>query len=153
MNIRLSPRETRMLNPQDYGVQTKKDKWKIKLSKLPKYKRLQLLKKPKRKKSPSRQKKTKPVRSKFEATPLGDFLLRYCPTEYSMIRSIAADKHRITADLVDSVVSATQNPMAESLAYRRALGDYRKYRTRTPNAGMIDIQDETELIEKKLGID
>ena len=79
---------------------------------------------------------------------------RYGLVEYEMIRETArTTKRGITASMVEDVINATQNPMADSLAYRKALGDFRRYRTKTPNKGMIDVESETELIKEKLGLD
>ena len=88
----------------------------------------------------------------FRETPLGEFLARNAPTEYELIQQARTDKYHVTADLVESIVRQSNNPVFQSAEFREALGDYRKYKCRTPNVGKINLDWECDMIRKRLSI-
>ena len=109
------------------------------------------------KKKTRRSKKKKSVKKTrrwvyFNQTPLGDFLKRNCPTEFQLIDEARKQKQNITADFIDKLASASDNPAFQSPEFRLVLGDYRKYRCHTPNVGKFNLNWETDVIRKRLEI-
>jgi len=145
--IRLTPRQQRMLNPKENGAQTRQEI--IKSRKHPN----QYSKRPKRKKNPLRQIKSKATKHSFSETPLGSYLQRYCPVEYELVLEAKKAGVSITADIVEEVVDGSNNPMCKTSAFRKALGDYRRYKCSTPNSNEINTESECLLIRKYLGLD
>lgn len=106
--------------------------------------------KKKRRKLKKTAKKDKIIRTTFKRTPLGDFLIRNCPEEYELITKTRTEGVGITADLVEMIAYRSDNPSFQTVAFRRALTDYRRYKCRTPNKVAFNIDAEIETIKRKL---
>lgn len=91
-------------------------------------------------------------RTTFNRTPLGDFLIRYCPMEYELINKAKSERLGINADLVETIAYHSDNPAFRSVEFRKALTDYRKYRCRTPNKVQFSLDNEIAAIKYKLKI-
>lgn len=81
---------------------------------------------------------------------MGDFLIRNCPEEYDLIAKAKAEGMQISADLIESIAYLSDNPSFQSVAFRKALSDYRRYKCRTPNKATFDVDVEVEMIKRKL---
>lgn len=86
-------------------------------------------------------------------TQLGDFLKRNCPTEFQLIQKIRKDRYWVTADVIESIAYHSDNPAFQTVEFRQVLGDFRKYRLRTPNPARFDLDKEIAEIKRRLQID
>ena len=91
-------------------------------------------------------------RTTFNKTPLGDFLLRFCPVEYELITKAKSERLGVNADLVETIAYHSDNPAFHSVEFRKALTDYRRYRCRTPNKVQFNIDSEIAAIKYRLKI-
>ena len=121
------------------------------------------LKQPKLPKKSKRQSKKKTVakvarksyqikRTTFDKTPLGDYLLKYCPVEYELINKAKSEGVGVSADLVEAIAYHSDNPAFRSVQFRKALTDFRRYRCRTPNRVEFNLESEIAAIKNKLKI-
>lgn len=73
--------------------------------------------------------------------------------EYELVLEAKKAGAGITADVVEDIVDGSGNPMCKTSAFRKALGDYRRYKCSSPNTDEIDTESECLLIRKYLGLD
>lgn len=83
---------------------------------------------------------------------MGDFLIKYCPTEYELIIKAKAEGAAITADLVEMIAYESDNPSFQSVDFRKALSDYRRYKCKTPNKAKFSLDAEVAAIRRKLNL-
>lgn len=145
LEMELNERQERMLNPLEHGAQTKAQ---IKAQRKHHNQWTYL---PKRRKKSKRKKEVK--RLSFTQTPLGDYIKRYCPVEFDLLMRARGEGQFITADIIEGIANSSTNPMLRTTAFRKVLGDFRRYKCTTPNTCKIDVDTECELIRKHLGID
>lgn len=86
----------------------------------------------------------------FKYTPLGNFLRLNCPEEYELIMKTKTEGIGITADLIETIAYRSDNPSFQSASFRKALADFRRYKCRTPNKTVFDMDTEIEAIKRKL---
>lgn len=114
-------------------------------------KRPQSNRKKKKKQRKPKPKKSEPIkRTRFKYTPLGDFLLKYCPVEYELITGIKKERLNVSADMVETIAYKSNNPIFHTAEFRKVLGDYRKYKTKTPNKVQFNLDSEIRAIKYKL---
>lgn len=58
----------------------------------------------------------------------------------------------VTADFVEAIAYRSDNPSFQTIEFRKALSDFRRYRYRTPNKTKFDLNTEVEAIKRKLGL-
>lgn len=56
----------------------------------------------------------------------------------------------ITADLVEIIAYRSDNPAFQTVEFRKALSDFRRYKCRTPNRAQFDLDSEVAAIKRKL---
>lgn len=56
----------------------------------------------------------------------------------------------VTADLVETIAYRSDNPSFQSVEFRIALSDFRRYKCRTPNQAKFNIDAEVAAIKRKL---
>ena len=76
--------------------------------------------------------------------------MRNCPEEYDLIMKTKAEGMGVTADLVETIAYRSDSPSFQTIAFREALSDYRRYKCRTPNKVTFDVDMEIETIKRKL---
>lgn len=100
-------------------------------------------------KKPTRKKK-QITRTTFNHTQLGDFLRKNCPEEYELIVKAKTEGASVTADLVETIAYRSDNPSFQSVTFRKALSDYRRYKCKTPNQAHFDLDAEVAAIKRRL---
>ena len=107
-----------------------------------------------RKRGRPRKRKGRPPRAKnFRNIPLGRFLYKNCPLEWRLItENIKLDYFWHRAEFIEGVCLSSDNPIFKTSAFRKALGDFRRYGMHTPNKQDYTIDDEIEMIKKRVGI-
>lgn len=58
----------------------------------------------------------------------------------------------VTADLVEMIAYHSDNPSFQTVAFRKALSDFRRYKCRTPNKAIFNLDTEIETIKHRLKI-
>lgn len=76
--------------------------------------------------------------------------MKNCPEEYELICKTKAEKMGITADLVETIAYRSDNPSFQTVEFRIALSDFRRYKCRTPNQAKFDVDFEVAAIKRKL---
>lgn len=105
-----------------------------------------------KRKGATQAKKSNKRSATFEDTPLGYFLMTRCPLEYKLLIE-SVRKKKINANLIEAFVYTSDNEAFRTLAFRKALIDYRRYGKRTPNKVVFNVDKVVELIREnvKLG--
>lgn len=76
--------------------------------------------------------------------------MRNCPEEYDLITKTKAEGMGVTADLVEMIAYRSDNPSFQTVAFRKALSDFRRYKCRTPNKAIFNLDTEVETIKRRL---
>lgn len=70
-----------------------------------------------------------------------------------MVQQLKKEHFYVTADTIEQIAYHSDNPAFQSAEFRKALGDYRKYKMHTPNPAGFDLDNEIKTIKTRLRIE
>ena len=85
--------------------------------------------------------------SKFGDTPVGRIIRAECPHEWDLLASLSV---KITPEMIERISYSSGNPGFRTERFRLALQDYWQYGCKTPNAVTSTVEDELDMIRKRL---